>query len=209
MACNTRGLPVKIFVARPKDASDPDYPRNIKRLKQAGVGLLEIDGESVSIIQNALALSLAAQRPVDLESFPKKYRQSLSQAEQAYRDGYPDKACSLVYDELENYFRKVAKKSFDKHWWPNSSNLNIDTGAWAKLIADFDANVNRGIFPCRELKPALLATLLGVTRHRNESGHKPENQKKLIKRDKELRTRFESAVDIYRDILTATKLLKI
>jgi hypothetical protein len=51
--------------------------------------------------------------------------------------------------------------------------------------------------------------MLGVTPHRNESGHKPKNQQQLTKRDMQLRTRFEGAADLLSEFLTAAKSLNI
>lgn len=62
---------------------------------------------------------------------------------------------------------------------------------------------------CPGLTPAFLARIHGVTPHRNESGHKPANEELLKKRDRELRTRFESAVDLLGDLIVAVKPLRV
>src|SRR5438552_8081203 len=74
IACVRHGLPVKLYVAVRKDAKDPNYAQNLRAAKRAGVGVIEIDGVSGVVIQNALSLSLTAVRPIDIQRFPKKYR---------------------------------------------------------------------------------------------------------------------------------------
>ena len=41
------------------------------------------------------------------------------------------------------------------------------------------------------------------------TGHKPKNRAARIKRDRELRTRFESAIDVLRDFANALRPLRI
>lgn len=209
VSCVRHGLPVQLFVAVRKGTKDPNYAQNLKAAKRAGVGVIEVDDGSGVIIQNALSLSLSAVRPIDVSQFPKKYRQSLSNAEQLFRDGTPEKACLLIYEEIESLFRRVAAKTHSKGWWANASSLKIDKDSWANLIKDWDKGLNRGSCPCPDLTPALAARIHGITTYRNESGHKPKNQKALIKRDQQLRTRFENAADLFRELVEASKPLKV
>jgi hypothetical protein len=209
ISCVRHGLPVKLYVAVAKGAKDPNYAQNLRAAKRAGVGVIEIDGTAGMIVQNALPLSLSAVRPIDVLRFPKRYRHNLSQAEQTFRDGTPEKACSLIYDEVESLFRKAARKTYDKGWWPNNGNLNIDKVPWANLLRDWDRHINRSACHCPELNSTFIARILGITPHRNDSGHKPKNMNALIKRDQQLRTRFENAVDLFADLVEAVKPLKV
>lgn len=205
LACRDRGLPVKLFIAVRKDQQDGNYAQGIKAAKRAGVGILEVDNLSGEVVQNALSLSLTGVRAIDTTSFPKKYRQSLLHAEQTFRDGTPSKACSMVYDEIESYFRKLAAKAAKKAWWPNSGHLDVQRCPWANLITELDKHLNRTSAGCPGLTTAFMARIHGITPFRNDAGHKPSSAKALIKRDKELRTRFESAVDLFADLIDATK----
>jgi hypothetical protein len=207
--CREKGLPVKLFVAVPKDISDPNYAKKLRDAKRAGVGILEVDHSSGTIVQLPLSLSLAGVRPIESTDFPTRYRQSLQHAHQVFRDGDPNKACSLVYDELEAAFRRFAKKCVTKKFWLNSNNYNVDKDSWAGVITDLDRKLDRGHSTTRTVTPALMARLIRVTTHRNESGHKPRNLRDLKRRDQALRTRFEGAVDLLREFLDATKAFRI
>ena len=209
VSCVHLGLPVQLFVAVAKAPKDPNYAQNLKAARRAGVGIIEVDDDSGVIIQNGLSLSLSAVRPIDVGQFPRKYRHDLSRAEQLFRDGTPEKACLSIYEEIENLFRRIAVKTHAKGWWPNASNLRIDRDPWANLIKEWDKNLNRGSCSCPDLTPALAARIHGITTYRNESGHKPKSQKALIKRDQQLRTRFENAVDLFRELVEAAKPLKV
>jgi hypothetical protein len=207
--CRTKGLPIKLFVAVQKGGQDSEYAKKLKAAKRAGVGILEVDGHSGEIIQNALSLSLTGVRAIEITEFPKRYRQSLQQAEQAFRDGQPLKACSQVYDELENLFRRFAIRCEKKKWWANKSKMDASKDSWASLITEIDKHLDRSNALCKPITPQLMARLFGITTHRNDSGHKPISVKKLIKRDKELSTRFDAAVDLFREFHTATKSLNL
>ena len=61
----------------------------------------------------------------------------------------------------------------------------------------------------KSAKKSLLVRVAALTEHRNETGHKPKNRAVHIQRDRELRTRFETAVDVLRDFAKALGPLKI
>ena len=210
VGCMSKGLPVKLFVATPKGTNDPNYAPNLKAAQEAGVGILHVDEVSGNVAHNALSLSLMGVRSIKREQYPKKYRHSLFAAEQAFRGGTPDKACSLIYDEIEALFRRIATKAEAKAWWPNVSKRNISIYSWAKLIEEFEAEFNKALCPCAEFRsPAFMARILGVTGFRNDTGHKLKSQQALIRRDEQLRTRFESGVDLLRDLIAASAPLKV
>jgi|ERR1700731_2085747 len=209
LSCRDRGLPVKLYIAIQKGVYEAEYAQKLKNAKQSGVGVMEVDDASGTVLHNGLSLSLTGVRPIEIRSFPKKYRQSLNDAAHTFRDGNPPKACSMIYDEIEASFRRFAKKASSKSWWPNDASLRVATASWAKLIADVDKHLDRKACGCNALTPAFMARMLGVTPFRNDTGHKPANAKELKKRDQQLRTRFESAVDLFHDFLSATKRLRL
>jgi hypothetical protein len=201
--CLHKALPVKLVVAAPK-GKDPDYASKLKSAKRAGVGILEVDGKTGVIIQVPVPLSLAGLRPFRAETFPKRYRQPLQHADQMFRDGEPSKACSLIYDELEAACRNLAKKCANKGLW-NPGRLKLDTDAWATIMNSLDNGLDRSNPTAKKFTSSLLARIIGVTAHRNDSGHKPKNLNQRMKRDQELRTRFEGGVDLLREVLEAAK----
>ena len=205
LSCLDRGMPIILYVAVRKGVQERNYAKKLKAAKLAGVGILEVSDHTCTVMQSALSLSLTGVRAVDVMSFPKQFRHKLVHAEQTFRNGSPAEACSIVYGELEDLFRKFAQKAASKSWWPNKPGFNIKKGAWATIVTDLDKSLDRASCGCPELTPAFMARIHGVTPFRNDVGHKPANAKLLIKRDRELRTRFESAVDLFRDFADATR----
>lgn len=207
LGCLTKGLPVKLFVATPRPPTDPDYAANLKAAKLAGVGLLEVDSHSGTMVQGALSLSLAGVRP--LVVLPARYRQALQEARRVFRDGDPSKACALVYDELEAATRRFGKRCVSQRLWQNNNNLNLDSAPWASVLDELNRGVDRSDPRARKVTPALFSRIIGVTTHRNDSGHKPKNLAALADRDRALRTRFEGAVDLLKEFLDATASFRI
>src|SRR5690349_17899237 len=87
-------------------------------------------------------------------------------------------------------------------FWKQVLNLDLERHAWAALMQSMGTHLDCKGANCPDLTPALIARIHGVTPHRNDSSHKPKNAKELIKRDRELRTRFEAAVDLLADLIT-------
>jgi hypothetical protein len=208
LSCRDKGLPIKLMVAVPRSSTtDSQYAAKLKSAKIAGVGILEVDGQSGDIVQQPLALSLAGVRRIDTSKFPRQYRQPLQQAYQTFRDGEPSKACSLVYDELEATCRRVAAKAVKSKVY--ATPLKISTCSWAELLRNMDRQINRKDARAKPITSDLLARIIGVTGHRNASGHKPKTVTELVKRDQALRTRFETAVDLLDELIDASRPLKI
>lgn len=209
LSCREKGLPVKLIVAVPKGISDSEFGKRLRDAKLAGVGILEVDATSGQLIQQPLSFSLAGVRHLDVSEFPARFRQNLQRAHQTFRDGEPSKACSLVYDELEACFRTFAEKCEKKKLWRNKGALDLEKASWASIISAVDRSIDRGSPWTNQVTPALMARILGVTPHRNESGHKVRDEKSRIRRDKELRTRFEGALDLFAAFLEATKKFRL
>ena len=209
--CVAKNFPVKLYVAMPKDVPDPYYSSNLKRAKANGVGVIEVDNNGGVLVSDAISLSLAKLRPIDLESFPAKYREALAKAENTFRSASPEKGCSLLFDEMEDYCRKFATKLNERKLWKDKKKklFDYEVGPWANLVELIKSNIDTKRSKCPELKPAFLSRIHGLTGHRNESGHKPKDQAALIKRDREIRTRFESATDTFFDLITYTKTLRV
>lgn len=210
-----RSLPVKVYVAIPKGSNDPKFQQNLKRAQQNGVGVVEVDNNGTThFFHQALPLSLTGLRPPDYSSFPPKYRPSLNSAVSTFQNGNPEKGCSMVYDEIENLTRRLARKTKSKGYWRfkrngKPSRINIDSGAWGKLFDDIVECLDLSQCACPLLTRNLLSEVAGIIPHRNETGHKPKNPDDLKRRDSKLRTRFESAVDLLYELIEATKPLHL
>jgi hypothetical protein len=210
--CMQRSLPVKLFVAFPGGADMLDYKKNVDRARVKGVGVIEVTNLGCDVKHEALALSLIGVRPIDKKLYPPKYRSSLTDAEMTFRNGNPSKGCSVVYDEIENLSRAIAKKTKAKNLWraPRAGErpprVRLDTGAWEKVMDALLDWLDWG--RCHHLKHALQG-VQAIIPHRNESGHKPSTVAKRTKRDTELKTRFEAAGDLLRDLIVAAKPLHL
>lgn len=202
-------LPVKLYVAIPKAASNSNLQKQLGQARVNGVGVLEVDENNGDLIHDALSQSLAGLRPVDLRAFPPKYRASLSDAMNTFRNGNPAKGCAMVYDEIEDLSRRIAKKTQGKDLWKTIPKLKLDKGPWAKIMEALMEQLNYKACRCPKLKKVLLARVLGITPLRNEAGHKISRRADLIKRDKKLRTRFEEASDLLLDLIEASKPLHV
>lgn len=208
--CEKSGLPVKFYVALP-NCSYSSFAKEFKDAKKMGVGVIEVTNNSSTILHKPLSLSLTGLRQFDKSSFPKKYREAIINAEDSFRNGEPNKACSLVYDEIELLTRKIAFKSHPD-WSSLLSDPNTLNGslAWARVITYLKERLNRGsATKYSGLTDTLLSQIHGITPFRNQSGHKPTNGKTLQTRDGQLRTRMESGIDLLKDLITASKNLKV
>jgi hypothetical protein len=210
--CVTNCLPVKLYVAFPAGTSSTEYKKCADEARTKGVGLLEVSPGRCVVIHEALLLSLSGARSEDRSQFPARYRSVLSTAEATFRNGDPAKGCSLVYDEIEALSRRLARKIQKNNWWTHLSSgtpaFNADKDAWASVM---DILINRTNFNALPpaAKKSLLMRVAALTDVRNDTGHKPKNRAARIKRDRELRTRFESAIDVLRDFVNALRPLRL
>jgi len=210
--CMTNCLPVKLYVAFPSGSSSTEYKKCADEARTKGVGLLEVSPGKCTVIHEALLLSLSGVRSEERTQFPARYRSVLSTAEATFRTGDPAKGCALVYDDIEALSRRLVKKIQKNNWWTHSATgapaFNADKDSWASVM---DIIINRTNFNSlpKAAKKSLLIRVAALTDVRNDTGHKPKNRAARIKRDRELRTRFESAIDVLRDLVDALRPLRI
>ncbi len=210
--CEKMCLPVKFYVVLPEELSNNSTVRELADAKRYGVGvvLLNTPNNTVQWMSQALSLSLTTLRAFDKSTFPKKYRDSIKNAEEVFKSGEPNKACSIVYDEIESLSRKLAIKLQTLNLLNQVRNINdYKTMQWATMLDFLQNNIKRNDPKCVLLTKPLISKLHGITAYRNESGHKPGSQKKLIERDRQLRTRLESAMDIFLELIQASKVFRI
>lgn len=213
--CIKCGLPVELYVAFPDGVQSPEYKRLSDQARSNGVGVIEVSTNKCDIIHQALPLSLLGVRAEDKMQFPRKYRSVLFDAEKTYRNGNPVEACLLIYKEIEGISRRLAAKIAAKNWWKSTSIPAVaklhpekPSTPWSKIIntmvehADF-ANKVPGV------NAGLIMRVGALVDSRNQSGHKPKSRADRIKRDREQRTRFETAVDVLLDLSNAVKSLRI
>lgn len=210
--CVQNCLPVKLYVGFPEGTAPSEYKKNVDEARRKGVGAIEVRDGVCHVIHEALALSLAGLRTEDHTQFPARFRSTLSTAESTFRNGDPAKGASIIYDEIEALSRKLTQACVRKGWlragaaWP--PRLDPSRDPWAKVMEKLIETVDLGRLP-RAVSRTILSRISAVTEHRNESGHKPRNKQARVRRDGEMRTRFESAVDLLRDLATAVRPLRL
>ena len=207
-----RFLPIRLFVAVPKGIVDGVFRQVEAKTRRHGLGLLEVDGARVTPIHQALSLSLAGVRSCDLTLVPRRYRHALTSAEQAFKNGTPVEGCKKVYEEIEAFSRRLAKATLHKGLWMGEGrpprffrdNWATVMQAWERRI---DAQQTRRV--CPKLTTVFIARIVGSTPYRNLTAHKPNTRAELVERDKQLRTRFEDACDLFGALVEAAKPLRI
>lgn len=208
--CERQGRAVKFYVAI-ASTNYTDFAKDFKEAKRTGIGIIEVNllTNTYEILNQPLSLSLTGLRPFQMPDFPKKYRQTIMTAIELFKSGEPNKACSLIYDELESLTRKLAIKSYNAGEWSttltNPGHLK-DRMAWASVIKHLRDDLNRS-GKYKVVTEAMMSRLHGVTTYRNDSGHKSNDTKALQKRDNQLRTRMESAIDLLHELATISNQL--
>jgi hypothetical protein len=144
--------------------------------------------------------------------FPPRYRSALADAENTFRNGSPAQGCLLVQQEIEQLSRRIARKTQTKNLWrplkPGERAPRFsDKTAWARVMDILLEHIDLNLCPTPDR--SLLNRIAGMTSQRNEGGHKPATLKALVKRDRELRTRFESAVDTLYDLISQSRHLRV
>jgi hypothetical protein len=209
-----QGIPVLLYVALAPDSPAPPLD-DLKNARKKGVGTLATDiapGNN-QLLHQALSLSLTGVRRPNISEFPAKLRQPVSNATTKFLAGAPDDACLDLYKEVEQISRRLADCIHKNNYWlsgnPLPKKLRWPKDQWARVIKAIIEHVDLNKVNCPQLTAPLLNRIAGITDFRNEVGHKPRSTKELIKRDTSLRTRFESAHDMLRDLAEAVKPLKI
>jgi len=206
--CVKRSFPIRLYVAFPENPSQQDYKKKVDRARTNGVGVVEVRANAIEVIHEALVLSLLGVRDIKPSRFPVKFRSELARAESTFRGGNPVEGCLIIYKELEALSREIVDKSRRKGLWrplkagEKNPHLKHRT-AWQKIMEVLMDHLDHQ--KCPALHVPLLARILSVAPHRNDTGHKVTSLGRLVKRDTELKTRFESATDLLFELIQASK----
>lgn len=206
--CVKKSLPIRLYVAFPEGTNQSEYKKKVDRARANGVGVLEVRANGVLLIHEALSLSLLGVREIRPSRFPPKFRAALAHAEVTFRGGAPVEGCLEIYKELEALSRAIVDKTRSGNLWralqPGEKNPRIkENTPWQRVVEILMDHLDQT--KCSALPPPLLGRVLSVAPHRNDTGHKVTNLKRLIKRDTELKTRFESATDLLYDLIQAQR----
>lgn len=210
LGCKNNFIPLRLWVVVPLGAVESIKASDMHLLRENGIGLLAMhnDGRRRELTSAPLALSLTGLRAVKVSDFPARYRGDLRTAYDTFVSGDPSKGCSRVYDEIESLTRRILKKANTKGFIRRPIGFDPDTESWSNVLAFLKANFDRTAAACPGLSETLLSRIQGLTEYRNEAGHKPKSLRRLIERDRKLRTRFESAIDELQALVDASKALR-
>jgi hypothetical protein len=204
--CRDNAIPVRFLVAIPKDIKGAEYDSNLSRARQKGVGVLAVGANDAELLVSPLSLSLSGLQPISKAAFPNKLKFHLSQAEQTFRSGNPNKGCNDLYDLIEAESRRIARRTFEKGLWKTgAAALKWKKDPWHSVL---EAAI-KSLMPPSGTSVLVLHRTLGSKDTRNESAHLIQNKEQLKKRDKELRIRFEDASRLLIDLISLSKSLGI
>lgn len=212
LSCRNHSLPVKLYVVVRKGQFLAYDQKVLKTARENGIAILEVSppNHGTLITNPPVSLSLGGLRGFNLQSFPPKFREPLKQAIETFKSGNPAKGCGDVYDEIEQITRRIGRKC---EGIPGALKkvgvIDWEKGNWATVLEFLKANLEKGTVACPQLNNQLFSRLIGMTEYRNEAGHKPSSLQKKIDRDKQLRTRFESAMDELKSLIEASRPLRI
>lgn len=218
-ACQKHTFPVLLLIALPKENQTRTFSREVNNARLYGYSIWVVDtiNGKIEEMNSPLSLSLTGLRMCDRKRLSPKYLEPILSGEQTYLNGDPGKGCSAVYDQIEHVLRLAAFKTYKAGYWDSTLSKPDDLKAkmsWANVIEAFKKHIkpNKASVDGKNisaLKPVLFDRLNGITEYRNEVNHTPKSLKKLIERDQRLRTRMESAVDLYQELVDAVKCLNL
>jgi hypothetical protein len=203
------GLPVKLYIAVPA-GSPPDIAPLLRRAKPRGIGVLEVRANGTChIFVSALSLSLTGLRRLAPKRFPARYQHALIDAEETFLNGDPAKGCSRIYDEIEALSRRLAARVAARGLLRPSARAqpNFEKAPWKTVLEHLRTHLNYRALP--SIHDQLLSRVIGLTDSRNQTGHKVTRRQDLMRRDSQLRTRFEDAVDVMEALVSATRGLRL
>jgi hypothetical protein len=211
--CQRLGVPIRLFIAIPETAPEKQQLQLLRQARTRGIGVLLESKRRIERLLPAVHLSLFGLRPIPMTKFPSQLVSRLTQAEESFRSGDPAKGCGRVYDLIERRTRSVALEVQTRSLWKAGLSVKAKAtewytkkGAWAKVLelisdsGDFEA-MKRAKLP---IEKALWARVQGLVPDRNDTGHEPSTREELQERDRQLRTRFEHAVDTLLALTRAT-----
>jgi hypothetical protein len=205
--CRSTGLPARIWVAVRKGSFDHVSTHDLTFFRTHGVGLIEIDDKNKARILEGppLSQSVAGLRAIKVSEFPSGYRASLRSAHDTFTRGNPAKGSSEIYDELEALTRRIAVKAATiSKGLKKQLDQKVEKAPWAAVLEHLRDDLNSSTCCCPDLNKTLINRIHGITEYRNATGHKPKSVQDLLKRDRQLRTRFESAVDELQSLILAS-----
>lgn len=207
--CAKDGLPVKLFsVVWLEDATRNVPADQIIQAKQHGTGIVTVTAGGGDILVPARVLSLTAVRHPSLKEYPTVWRPKVASFKSKYDAGEAADALKAVCDEIEHLTRTLASKvSALAAWKPGRTNATDyqvkKHEPWRKVVEDLRSHMDSAKAKLPKVNSTLLSRIEVIADIRNGVGHKPLSYAQRKQRDNRLRTGYEQAHDLLKDLLAA------
>lgn len=207
--CITNAIPVEVYVAMPvPQRENRAYREDLKTASGVGVGVYEVDGQDVRLVQKAIPLSLISANRINTKSFPASLRADLQAAQDTFFKTDPAQGCSALYNEIESYTRKIVEKAVNDGLIPVPG-FNIRTYGWANVLNHLNQHRARISRSCPNLTAAMVSRLITLPPHRNSFNHKPRTYNDRAERDAQIRTRWDDCHALFLETIQAVKPLRV
>jgi hypothetical protein len=220
VTCAAHGMPVHLWVALPAGAVGSTFSKELKEARDLGVGVMQVAGEDSGAqeFNKPVPFSLFGLRKTNLKVVPKKWRESIKNAEDAFLRGSPSQGCQQVCQCLEAVTRRFAQHSYAEKWWKANANQTknfsvkyFTLDSWAPMLETLDERIDQAKVKakCPHFKKSQIAGARQCTDWRNSVSHTPRSLKQLQERDAKLRTVFEVTRDLLVDWYRVAHTLKL
>ena len=197
--CIKMGLPVKLYTAVPANPNKTIDQTSIQRAEKFGVGCLLVDNGRITVLREALDLSLLlTEDEKNISKFPKKFRLELNTAISTYENGDPKKGVSNVFDTIEGIIRNVAIQAKANGTIPAANTLDLKRAPWVNVMMAMQSQ--------SVLNDVFLSRCIGSSTTRNYTSHPAKNLKEIQKMHKRLRTNYNYSIDLLKDLIEEAKI---
>ena len=192
---SVKGMPVKIFVAYPKNAMTDikEYHNDILKAKEYGIGLLSIDDSKIATVEYpGISIPLHLSK-LDISKYIKIIRPSVEEAFESYMiDGKPDVGLQKLGQLIENIVLNIAKQAKKKGKFTNSAFNPPKFIAQSSLL---DKMITEKVIDI-----GILGNCKSFAKERNSVSHKPSTSKEVKTIEEKLKSNFLFGLKILEEI---------
>ena len=193
-------LPVKIYVAYPKNANQPkdSYQKDLKSAKNYGIGIISVDDNNnfiTEIEKDPVSIPLVINE-IDYSIFKKQICPTLRECYATYMNGNPQMGLQRMYQLIESKIRKLGDQAI-------INNL-LTTGGYSKGDRSYSlGNLIDDLMRQRIISNAVLGRCRGFVDDRNNVSHEAKTKMEAIKIEKNTKDNFKLALRILEELPAA------